>query len=160
MMRLSYIGGLLVAIAGTAILAAVQPDTGAEWPPATGRFPVGTTSWVVTDHARRDPVSPDRPREVRVIAWYPSSAVKDGRRAPYLREGPREASGSGLSDVFGDALLDVPPAGRAKLPVLVFSHGYRAAPSSYTLLLEDLASHGYIVISVVHPHEATAARLA
>ncbi len=160
MIRLSHIGGFLVAIAGTAVVAAVQPDTGAEWPQPTGRFPIGTTSWAVTDHARRDPMSPDRPREVRVVAWYPAMAVKDGRLAPYLREGAREASGSGLSHAFGHGLLDAPPAGRAKLPVLVFSHGYRAAPSSYTLLLEDLASHGYMVMSVVHPHEATAARLA
>jgi pimeloyl-ACP methyl ester carboxylesterase len=44
--------------------------------------------------------------------------------------------------------------------LLVFSHGYTGVPSSYTALLEDLASHGYAVLSVVHPYEATAATLA
>src|SRR4029077_14894208 len=94
MIRLSHIGSLLVAMVGTAVLAAVQPDTVAEWPHPTGRFPIGTMSWVVTDQARRDPASPDRAREVRVVAWYPAIAVKDGRLAPYLREGAREVSGS------------------------------------------------------------------
>ena len=32
--------------------------------------------------------------------------------------------------------------------------------SAYTLLLEDLASQGYIVLSIVHPFEATAASMA
>jgi len=97
---------------------------------------------------------------VGVVAWYPAIDVKDGHLAPYLREGAREVTGSGLSAVFGRAVLDAPPAGRAQRPLLVFSHGYRAAPSAYTTLLEDLASHGYVVLSVVHPHEAMAARLA
>ena len=44
--------------------------------------------------------------------------------------------------------------------MLVFSHGYTGIPSAYTALLEDLASHGYAVLSIVHPYEATAATLA
>src|SRR5206468_10399646 len=48
---------------------------------------------------------------------------------------------------------------RQKLPVLVFSHGYTGIPSSYSALREDLASHGYAVLSIVHPYEATAATL-
>ena len=42
----------------------------------------------------------------------------------------------------------------------MFSHGFGGIPSSYTALLEDLASHGYAVLSIVHPYEATAATLA
>jgi predicted dienelactone hydrolase len=140
-------------------LAGIQSDIGVEWPRPTGQFPVGTSSWVVIDPAHHDPVFPDRPRQVRVVAWYPANSVNAGRLAPYLREGPRESTGGGLSRVFGRALIDAPPAGRTARPVLIFSHGYRAAASAYTLLLEDLASHGYVVLSVVHPHEAMAATL-
>jgi pimeloyl-ACP methyl ester carboxylesterase len=46
------------------------------------------------------------------------------------------------------------------LPVLIFSHGFTGPPSAYSALIEDLASHGYAVLSVVHPYEATAATLA
>ena len=57
--------------------------------------------------------------------------------------------------------LDAAPAlTPQKFPVLVFSHGYTGIPSAYTALLEDLASHGYAVLSIVHPYEATAATLA
>ncbi len=46
-----------------------------------------------------------------------------------------------------------------KLPVLLFSAGYTGIPSSHTALLEDLASHGYAVLNIVHPYEETAATL-
>ena len=42
----------------------------------------------------------------------------------------------------------------------MFSHGFGSAASSYTALVEDLASHGYAVLSVVHPYEVTAVTLA
>ena len=66
-----------------------------------------------------------------------------------------------LVNVRTHAILDAPPAeGPEKLPVLVFSHGFGGSPSAYTALLEDLASHGYAVLSIVHPYEAAAATLA
>jgi predicted dienelactone hydrolase len=66
-----------------------------------------------------------------------------------------------LERVRTHADLDAVPAGpRQKLPVLLFAHGYTGIPSAYTGLLEDLASHGYAVLSVVHPYEASAATLA
>ena len=65
-----------------------------------------------------------------------------------------------LERVRTHAELDGAPAkAPGKFPVLLFSHGYTGVPSSYTALLEDLASHGYAVLSVVHPYEATAATL-
>src|SRR6185503_4939299 len=38
-----------------------------------------------------------------------------------------------------------------------FSHGYTSLSSAYTALMEDLASHGYIVLSIVHPYEVAVA---
>lgn len=144
-----------------------------ELPPPTGVHPVGTTSWRLTDSARSEVFSSGRePRQVEVIAWYPAAAPRDGSKAPYLREGLAEvrafARGFGNESAFDNlagvrthAELDAEPAANAaKLPVLVFSHGYTGIPSAYTALLEDLASHGYAVLSVVHPYEATAATLA
>src|SRR5439155_7103170 len=95
----------------------------------------------------------------------------DGNRAPYLREGITEARVfasivrapgvfDSLSVVETHAALDAPPlAGRSKLPLLLFSHGYTGLASAYTALLEDLASHGYVVLSVVHPYESVATTL-
>lgn len=111
------------------------------------------------------------PRQVRVVAWYPAADGAAGPPAPYLREGAAEAQTFAgllrqpedaldyLAATPSHALLDVPPRAGAPLPLLVFSHGYTAIASSYTALLVDLASHGYAVLSVVHPYEAMAATL-
>ena len=169
MKRLSHIVGVAVGIALLgAALTAQRSAANFEPPEPSGPFPVGTTSWVVTDTARQDPFAPGQPRQVRVVAWYPAIHVRDGRLAPYLREGIEEVRAyarsraipgemDGFRSVFGHAVLDGPPADKNTFPLLVFSHHYASVPSAYTLLIENLASHGYIVLSLVHPFEATAA---
>ncbi|HEX3531922.1 MAG TPA: hypothetical protein VH988_33100 [Thermoanaerobaculia bacterium] len=142
-------------------------------PAPTGPYPVGTTVWRVTDAARPETFAgAGVRRQVEVLAWYPAAAASAaaadrGEPAPYLREGLAELP-PGLRSPLGSlakvrthAILNAPPAASPKkLPVLVFSHGIGGIPSSYTALLEDLASHGYAVLSIVHPYEATAATLA
>ena len=46
---------------------------------------------------------------------------------------------------------DVPVAAGGPFPALVFSHGGLSYISQRTVLMEDLASHGYVVFSVAHP---------
>lgn len=142
-----------------------------ELPAPTGRYPIGTTSWRLIDPSRQETFAPTERRQIEVIAWYPATRG-GGASAPYLREGVGEVrpfarlfgaemAFDALESVRTHAELDAPPARTpAKLPVLIFSHGYTGMPSSYTGLMEDLASHGYAVLSVVHPYEAGAATLA
>jgi dienelactone hydrolase len=162
-------GGAVVTAAITAFL----PMAPFELPAPTGRYPVGTTAWRVTDTARRETFSAaGEPRQVEVLAWYPAVARRGGAPAPYLRGGLAEVrsfatlfgvpvtSFDELAEVRTHATLDAAPAtGNRKLPVLLFSHGYTGIPSAYTALLEDLASHGYAVLSIVHPYEASGATL-
>ena len=145
-----------------------------ELPTPSGRYPVGTTAWRLVDTSRREIFSGARDfRNVEVLAWYPAASRRRGETAPYLRAGLPEvrafATVFGVPETAFDALgnvqthaeLDAPPAeGAGKFPVLLFAHGYTGIPSAYTALLEDLASHGYAVLSVVHPYEASAATLA
>ena len=153
-------------------LIAAQPGGGAfTLPPPTGPLRVATARWVVTDPNRRDPFDPAEPRRVEVVAWYPTDATS-GAPAPYLREGPDSirsfARAFGNINLFDDlvnvrthAIQEAPPAARpAKLPLLVFSHGYTSVPAASTALLEDLASHGYAVLSVIHPYESSASTIA
>src|ERR671934_1677897 len=77
---------IAVAIASAMVTAAAP----FELPRPSGAFPIGTTSWTVTDPSRAEPAAPREQREVRVVAWYPTDAT-GGTRAPYLREGADEA---------------------------------------------------------------------
>ncbi len=156
------------------IPAAQAPaDRPFELPSPTGTSPIGTTSWLVRDASRLESLDGgNAAREVEVVAWYPSDAGARGGPAPYLRWGLFEVQGFAellrvgrnaydhLAGVRTHALLDLPPAvSPAKLPVIVFAAGYGGFGSAHTALFEDLASHGYAVLNVVHPYEEGAALL-
>ena len=145
-------------------------------PAPTGKSPIGTTRWVVTDESREEIFAPGRKRDVVVIAWYPrdGGAGKAGgeETAPYVRDGMEEVLSfarlarlgdayNGLASVKTHSIVDAPLApAPARFPVIVFQHGYTGLPSSHTALMEDLASHGWVALSVIHPYEATGAMLA
>jgi alpha-beta hydrolase superfamily lysophospholipase len=170
---------LAAAIATVMRLSAMQnaadvPSPGFNLPKPTGPFAVGTTTWRLVDNARKETLTAvGGPRNVEVLAWYPAASAGRGTPAPYLREGLPEvrtfATMFGVPPTTFDALasvrthadLDAAPAATPKtFPVLLFSHGYTGIASASTALLEDLASHGYAVLSIVHPYEAAAATLA
>ena len=136
-------------------------------PPPTGQYAVGTTSWTVTDPARAEPFAPAEQRQVKVVAWYPTDATR-GARAPYLREGVDEArvfatvlrgtpgSFDAIADVETHAILDAAPLkSGGPLPMVLFAAGYGGVSSAHTSLVEELASHGYAVLTIAHPYEAT-----
>lgn len=170
--KVAWILGILGCFAGVTPLTPQTPAAPApatpELPAPTGRAAIGTTRWVATDPARTEDLAQSGgPRQVEVLAWYPAAATEGSALAPYLREGMAELPPglrlplASLAALPTHAVRDAPPIdGAEKLPVLVFSHGFGGIPSSYTALLEDLASHGYAVLSIVHPYEATAATLA
>ena len=164
----------LVVVIAAAAAPRPAPAPAFRLPAPTGRFAVGTTSWYVTDSARSESFAPPRTlRMAEVVAWYPTASTGTAGRphAPYLRESYAESQTlaslmrrPGIFDsvavVETHSFLDRPVApDSATYPVLVFSHGFTAPASAYTALLEDLASHGYVVLSIVHPYEAVATRL-
>jgi predicted dienelactone hydrolase len=54
------------------------------------------------------------------------------------------------------AISNAPPLHRAGgWPVVLFSTGYGVERQLYTGLVQDLASHGYVVVALDHPHDAS-----
>ena len=94
-----------------------------ELPAPTGRYPVATTSWRLTDCTRPETFAgAGEFRQVEVVAWYPA-ASRGGTVAPYLREGlsevrafaklfGSESAFDGLERVRTHAELDGAPARR------------------------------------------------
>jgi hypothetical protein len=93
--------------------------------------------------------------------WYPRAAGK-GTREHYM---PREvaafvAADGGLpASIFTRvklaAISGAAPLRRAGgWPVVLFSTGYGVERQLYTGLVQDLASHGYVVAAIDHPHDA------
>ena len=135
-------------------------------PAPTGSFAVGTTWLFLVDSTRAESFTPDPAdfREVAVKVWYPAPAGIAGKPAPYasidevlapILPLPR-AYLAQFRLVRTHAIADAPLAGGDPFPTLVFSHGYTGSASQNTVQMEELASQGYVVFSVVHAYEAAA----
>ena len=131
-----------------------------EVPAPTGRFHVGTRSIALIDRARREPEAPKQPRSLVIQLWYPAAAGT--RPASYMPPAVARflATSAGvkpalLESVKLDATADAAPlTRRGGWPVVLFSPGFGVERELYAGLVEDLASHGYVVVAIDHPHDA------
>lgn len=133
-------------------------------PAATGPYRLGTVSLHLVDTSRPDPIAgPGHYRELMTSIWYP--ATPDARRypvAPWLPAAPMrallEANGfdAGAAAAPRTAGHDGAPALRTlgRRPVIMFSHGADGHRSETTTVVQELVSHGYIVVTVDHTYDA------
>ncbi|MFB6719088.1 alpha/beta hydrolase family protein [Kribbella sp. NPDC056345] len=109
----------------------------------------------------------DGQRELMVSVWYPAGAEADGEVARYMPpkqalawdEDLRLSADLGGAPGFVDlakvrthSLIDVPVRPGVH-PVVLFSPGYYHSRFQNTAQLEELASHGYVVVAIDHTHE-------
>jgi dienelactone hydrolase len=148
-----------LVLAGTAG-AAVGP---LRLPAPTGSIPVGTRVLMLVDNARVDPFDPrHRHRRLMIQVWYP--AASNGPPAAYIAPGvgrvyAREyrLPSTTFTRVLTNAHRDARPLKRpGGYPAILFSPGYGVPHALYTSLLEDLASHGFVVIALDHTYETDA----
>ena len=132
-----------------------------ELPRPTGNYPVGTRYLHFVDHTRPEPFTsnPTDNREVTVRAWYPGQSKKDEEAAPYLINAADIVRTFNLSpsliNLETHSMLESPLSEEERtFPVLIFNHGWGEHFSQNTVLMEELASHGYIVFSIAHHYEA------
>ncbi|MCW6004803.1 hypothetical protein K1W54_09415 [Micromonospora sp. CPCC 205371] len=153
----------LVAIDSPAASAASgSTPTALRLRPPSGRFDVGMKALHLVDHARLDPfATTPQPREMMAQAWYPARSVHGAPRARYLTPAAAavfEADGGFPAGLIAhmrlDAYRDAPPRQWPRgFPVVVFSPGLGLTGSSATTVVTDLASHGYVVITLDHPYD-------
>ena len=144
--------------------------TFAGWPEPNGANPVGHCEFDLFDPARPAPYAPTPTtfRALKVMAWYPARDIQGCARRFYLDA--REASGTARSSLAlmpggaaRAAMLGAletrshigAPVAEGTFPLLVYCHGFASFAQQNTLLMEHLASFGYIVLSVGHPHESS-----
>ncbi len=143
---------LCIAVGGAEEIGLPQP---------TGSYAVGTTRLVFVDEARPELFTDDPVdhREVTVRAWYPGDPPKGARTAPYYENAEEIVARFGYPSTLVDlgtySKLDIPVSGREETyPVVLFNHGWGEHAAQNTVLMEELASHGYIVFSLAHHYEA------
>ncbi|WP_369800600.1 alpha/beta hydrolase family protein [Alloactinosynnema sp. L-07] len=162
----------MTAVAATLVTAVpAQAQTGVRitMPALTGPYPVGATELHLVDPARADPWKPDRRREVMVSVSYPTERP-GGRRAPWMTPGI-----AGVVDMIAASpdFLGVAPGSvdwkatrrqaregvetrPGRWPMVLFSHGFGSLREMHAGLADDLASRGYVVVSMSHTYESAA----
>jgi dienelactone hydrolase len=156
---------ITLLIGGVALLMEVFPTL----PAPTGEFSVGSQVFHWSDPSREEALTADAGdmREVVAQAWYPSD-TSEGRPTDYLgtkasaslMDGVRASVFEGYRDIDTHSTdLSAVSAGRTKWPVLLFSPGLSVARQSYTALLTEVASRGYVVVAISHPYDSPASQL-
>ncbi len=160
--KLLYISGAML-LAGVGALAVIW-WRGVPYPQTTGPYKVGRASFHLVDSSRKELFTdnPDDVRELMVTVHYPAE-VPDGVHASAYAD-PRLAAA--LAETYGVPRLlaglmhchsvDGAPSATKEggFPVVIFSPGGDSHPLFYSAMLEELASQGFIVVSVCHTYTA------
>jgi predicted dienelactone hydrolase len=157
---------LAVGVTAGPALAATTPATLAgpatSLPSPTGHYRAGTVRLHLVDPARIDPTSPSHGfREIMVQVWYPATGTRDFPSTPYM---PPLAAARFLASFNVPAGTTLPattghvgaPADRrhGPYPVVLYSPGGGTDASLDTGLVEDLVSHGYVVVTMDDTNES------
>lgn len=157
---------LLILLFGVCVNSLGQEDFLFE---PTGEYSIGTLNLYLVDSSRREPVKKSYKgfRRIFVKVWYPSD-VKEGLvYNKYLSSYDAEV----IYDIFKIKKVSIEQIKRLKqydthscegielatsdkpFPVILFNAGYYFGMTDlYSNYMEMLASHGYIVFSVIHPY--------
>jgi len=132
-------------------------------PTLTGKFKVGSQYLhLETNEDEMITTDVNDKRALMIKVWYPAQ-LNDEETEAYLNDGDRigfatkyglpKSTFNYLDAVKTHTFLS-PEVKTGKFPVLVFSHGHYSKASGYYALLEEIVSHGYIVLNVNHTYES------
>jgi pimeloyl-ACP methyl ester carboxylesterase len=158
---------LTVIVAGDSVAQQGEWSTLLPLPPSTGPYSVGAATLRFVDTAALSSHT-SLVRPITVRAWYPSVAGTGTSTVPYVSDPAL------LDSMIANKYLDEPepemrawkdlrltarltakpavPRIRAGWPVVIFSHGFGVSSINYASLIQELASRGYVVLSVDHPN--------
>lgn len=117
-----------------------------------GAFPIGVQTLEVTIPDSIDVVNvkgktmPTYDRPLTLEVWYPAAegTEQGGTYTAILRDGATEVT------LNGRAARDAQPASGSRFPLVIISHGYPGNRFLMSHLGENLASKGYVTVSIDH----------
>lgn len=163
------IGVFLIAI--TIVLILVFPKE--KLPIASGKFEVGTRVFELEDKTRNEvySVEANDKRKLKYQVWYPTDKTKEYKKAKWMFDGLELTSQLATSmnmlpfmlnhtaEISSNSYLDAPINNSMdKYPLVIISHGWRGFRELHTDYAEELASHGYIAISIDHTYGSQAVK--
>ena len=122
--------------------------------PPTGPYRVGEFSQLLTDPIRTN-VNRRTNMQFMVTCWYPASPKGAAMPAPYVEPGVAwqfsKLPGSRVAALAAHSCLEVPLADDlSRYPVVLYSPSMREYRRENLMLVEELASHGFVVVGMDH----------
>lgn len=144
---------VLVLVAAAGCFSAILPMF--QLPRPTGAYAIGTRIFHLVDQSRPDPASPSGKRELMIQVWYPAAPSRHPW-APYRRRQETTLLSSYQSLIHTHARMDPPvAAGNQTFPVLLFNPSWSDRRTQNMFQVEDLTSHGFVVVGIDHTHNST-----
>ncbi len=136
------------------------------FPVPTGQYGIGTVTYHWVDNGRPEIFTPTPAdhRELMAQVWYPAEKHQTSKRDPYVHDVDFSTTARKLGHLppfFLDHLRYVvtnaqPSVAMAdkgiRFPVLIFSPGRGGYRSVNTYQVEELVSHGYVVVGIDQPY--------
>ncbi|MEM8579111.1 MAG: dienelactone hydrolase [Pseudomonadota bacterium] len=152
-MRFAPLASLALLTAGAALanpIDEIRPDAPELAP--YGDFAIGVQTLDFTHPGQIDilnttaDAAPIYDRPLTVEVWYPAADGTEpgGTYTAFLRDGTTEVT------LTGRAARDAAPAAEGSFPLVVISHGYPGNRFLMSHLGENLASKGYVTVSIDH----------
>jgi dienelactone hydrolase len=160
----------VVAIAFLLALMWLDHNRETTLPTPTGTFAVGRTPYVCSDPAHLHPTAPQpgTKRELLAWIWFPAAPRQQSHAFDDYLPGPwrtalERQSGALLTNFLTRDLsrvrahrirdTELSPQNRS-YPLVLMRAGLAALTTDYTTLVEDLASHGYVVVGLDAPYRS------
>jgi len=158
---------LLLSLANcTSVFSLIAPFS--DLPAPTGPFSVATRTATWVDSSRDETFTPDADfRKLVVQVWFPVEQGMDERYLPYIDDPDLRLPALAkqlrlprfLIDHFGGVHShsidgENASAPESLFPVILFSHGLSGMRFQNSAIIEELVSHGYVVIAADHSYGA------
>lgn len=145
----------------SAVLPIVLPVF--HFPLPSGSYEIGTVTYHWTDLSRNEVFGSDKNanRDLMAQVWYPAKKGSSSSHAPYLQDSEAVATALArlhnfpefslrhLKYVKTNTFISIPVADdKPNYPVLIFLEGLTGYRQMNTYQVEELVSHGYIVVGI------------
>ena len=136
----------------------------------TGKYEIGTKRFLFIDSTRTSWYLKNYNQDFRKLmlqVWYPAKIEAYNKKSSYIDNQNAlthtiKNQGYGVPKMLSDQINsincnsweDAAPLLNNNFPILIFSHGHGGLRTQNTNQVEELVSHGYIVIAMDHTYDA------
>jgi Platelet-activating factor acetylhydrolase, isoform II len=154
-----YFSGVAALLLGTAaiVLCILLPVF--KLPAPSGPYKVGTQIRRIVDGSRPDPFAdhPESVRELVIQIWYPvDPSVRNLPMSPYRDRRITTLKSAHFALVKTHSMLGARLSrSEGRYPVLLYTPSWSGIRTECTFQVEELASHGYMVVGIDHPYSSS-----